>query len=172
MKLDAAEIDDPNHSRRLVDNNFVGRAAGRKRQRDSAQPLRMILRRTLLVEHLALGPVDKTLQHDRTIANTGERAGRDRQVILDELEFGELRVEREIWLVRIRDANFASVDRQNFFLGFCHGSEWFRHVDEVTGDSGRHVRGKRRRTALDVTALLIERRQFFAKADDKDVHRV
>src|SRR5690348_15333093 len=96
MKLDAAKINDPDKSCRIINHHFIGRAPGWKRQSDGAQPLGMILGRTLLIKHLPFGTVDKTLQHDRSIANTGERARYDRQVILDELEFGELRVEREV----------------------------------------------------------------------------
>ena len=131
----------------------------------------MILRRTLLVEDFALRAVDEAFQHDGPIANTGERACRNRQVILDELEFGELRVEREVRLIRIRNANLAPVDRQYFFFSLGHGSQGFRHVDEVGGDFCRHVRGERRCAVFAVTTLLIERRQLIAQTDDEDIHR-
>jgi hypothetical protein len=38
----------------------------------------MILRRAFLIKHLSLGAVDEALQHDRAIANAGERARCDR----------------------------------------------------------------------------------------------
>lgn len=172
MKLDATEIDDPDKSRRIVYNNFISRASRRKRQRNGAQPLRMILRRALLVEDLTLGAVDETLQHDGSIANARKRARCDRQIILNELEFGELRVEREVRLVRIRNANLAPVDRQYFFFSLGHGSQRFRHVDEMGRNFRRHVFGEWACTVLDVTALFVERRQLVAKTDDDDIHRV
>src|SRR5215213_10851689 len=73
-------------------------------------------------------------------------------------------------LIGVRDADLAAVDRQYFFLRLGHGSQGFRHVDEVTGDSGWHVFRERRCTALDVPALLIKRWQILTKIDDKDVH--
>jgi hypothetical protein len=42
--------------------------------------------------YLTLRAIDKSFQHDRPIANARKRAGRDRQVILDKLEFCKLRL--------------------------------------------------------------------------------
>src|SRR5262249_887133 len=55
VKLNAAEIDNPNKSSLIINHNFVSSAPGWKRQRYRAQPLGMILRRALLVENLTLG---------------------------------------------------------------------------------------------------------------------
>ena len=120
MQLDAAEVDDPRESRRIVDDDFLRRASRRKRERDRAQPVGTLLRRALLIERLALGAVDEALEHDRPIANAVERAVGDREVVLHEVELRELDVSREVRLVRIRDPDLATVDRQDlsgFFLG-------------------------------------------------------
>ena len=86
VQLDAAEVDDPGEARRVVDDDLLGGAARRERQRHGAQPVRPLLGRALLVERLALGAVDEALEHDRPIADAGERARRDRQVVADEVE--------------------------------------------------------------------------------------
>jgi hypothetical protein len=55
-----------------------------------------------------------TLRPDETIPDTGESARRDRQVIAHEIEFRELGLLGKIRLVGVGDADFASLDRQNF----------------------------------------------------------
>ena len=74
MQLDAAEVDDPGEARRVVDDDLLGGAPRRKRQRHRAQPVGPLLGRALLVEGLALGAVDEALEHDRAVADAGERA--------------------------------------------------------------------------------------------------
>ena len=90
MQLDAAEVDDPREPRGVVDDDLLRRAARGKRQRDRAQPVGPLVRRALLVERLALGAVDESLEHDRPIADAGDRARRDGQVVVHELELREL----------------------------------------------------------------------------------
>ena len=46
--------------------------------------------RALLIERLAFGAVDEALEHDRAIADSGERARRDREVVAHEVELREL----------------------------------------------------------------------------------
>ena len=74
MQLDAAEVDDPREAGRVVDDDLLGGAPRRKRQRHRAQPRRPVVGRALLIEGLALGAVDEALEHDRPIADAGERA--------------------------------------------------------------------------------------------------
>ena len=79
MQLDAAEVDDPGEAGGVVDDHLLGGAPRRKRQRHGAQPVRPLRRGALLIEGLALGAVDEALEHDRAIADAGERARRHRQ---------------------------------------------------------------------------------------------
>ena len=77
-------------------------------------------RRALLVEGLALGAVDEALEHDRAVADAGERTLGDGEVVADEVELRELRLAREVGLVRVRDAHLAARDREDLrrlFLG-------------------------------------------------------
>ena len=120
MQLDAAEVDDPREPRRVVDDDFFRCAARRKRQRDGAQPRGPLGGRALLIERLAFGAVDEALEHDRTIADAGESARRDRQVVAHEVELRELRLLGEIRLVGVGDTDLASVDRQNLGCVFLH----------------------------------------------------
>ena len=113
MQLDAAEVDDPGEAGRVVDHDLLGGAPGRKGERHRPQPLRPLLGRALLVERLALGAVDEALQHDRPIADAAQRAGRHREVVADEVELRELRLPREIGLVRVGDPDLAPVDREH-----------------------------------------------------------
>jgi hypothetical protein len=77
---------------------------------------------TLLIEGFAFGPVDETLEDERTILDSGERAGGDGEIVADEVEFGELGLTREIRLVGVGYADFAPLDGKQ--LGgwiFGHG---------------------------------------------------
>ena len=123
MQLDAAEVDDPRQSSGVVDDELLGGAPRGKRQCDGAQPLGPLVRRALLVERLGLGAVDESLEDERPIANAGDRARRDGQIVLHELELRELGLAREVRLVRIGDLDVAPRDRQHFRrLENDHGS--------------------------------------------------
>ena len=78
MELDAAQIDDPGEPGRIVDYHLFRGSARRKSQRYRTQPRRPPARRTLLIKHFALCPVDETFQNQRTILDSGESARRDR----------------------------------------------------------------------------------------------
>ena len=124
MQLDAAEVDNPRQPRRVVDHDLLGRAPRRKRQRHRAQPRRPLVGRALLVERLALGAVDEALEHDRPIADAAERAVRDRQVVANQVQLGELRLLRKIGLAGMGDADLAPAHVQDLgilFLG--HGAK-------------------------------------------------
>ena len=70
MQLDAAKIYDPCQPRSVIDNDFFRGAARRKRERDRPQPLGTLRRCALLVEGLAFGAVDVSLEDERTIADS------------------------------------------------------------------------------------------------------
>ena len=101
MQLDASQIDDPCQPRGIIDDDFFRSAARRERERDRSQPRGALRWRALLIKRLAFGAVDESLEDERTIADSGERARRDRQVVADEIEFRELGLLREVQLVRI-----------------------------------------------------------------------
>ena len=90
MQLDAAEIDDPGETGGIVDHHLLGGASRGNGERHGAEPVGPLVRRALLIEWLALGAVDEALEHERAIADAGERAGRHRQVIPHEVELREL----------------------------------------------------------------------------------
>ena len=131
MQLDAAEIDDPGEAGGVVDDDLFRGSAGGKRERDGSQPGGRLSGRALLVERLALRAVDETLQHDRTIADAGERARRDRQIVAHEIELCELRFAREVGLLRVRDAHLAPFDGNQFdiiILGHGDKLKWVRSL--------------------------------------------
>lgn len=68
-----------------------------------------------MVERLAFRAVDKTLQHNRAVSNTGQRSGRDGQVVLHDVQLRQADLFREIELVRVSDTNLLPVNRE--YLG-------------------------------------------------------
>ena len=100
MQLDAAQIDDPGEPRRIVDDHLFGGAARRERQRHRSQPRRPLGGRALLIKGLALGAVHEALEHDGTISDSGQSAGRDRKVVTHQVEFRDFGLLRKIQLVR------------------------------------------------------------------------
>ena len=81
--------------------------------------------RALLVERLALSAVDVALQHDRTIADAAERAGRDREVVADEVELGEFGLGGEIQFVGMGNPDLAPLDGEQL------GCFFLRHDDSL-----------------------------------------
>jgi hypothetical protein len=49
-----------------------------------------------LIKRVALGAIHKALEHDRPVANAGDRAIGDREVIANEVELRELDSAREV----------------------------------------------------------------------------
>ena len=89
MELDAAKVHHPRQPRRIVHDNLLGSAARRKGEGDGAEPRRALVRRALLVERLALGAVHEALEDDGPVANAGDRARGDGEVVAHDLELGE-----------------------------------------------------------------------------------
>ncbi len=115
VQVETAEIDDPGEPRRVVDDDLVGRPAGRERQGDRAQPLRPVVRRPLLEERLARGAVDEPLQGHRAAAGAGQRSGCHREVVAHEVELGRPdRLEED--LARIGDHDVVISDPENLLL--------------------------------------------------------
>ena len=110
MEFDASEIDDPCKTRRIVDDNFFGRAPGGKGKRHGSQPFWPLCRGALLIEGLLLGTVHEALQDERAIPNSCQSAVRNREVVPHEFELGDLDFPGEVRLARMRDADLTSGD--------------------------------------------------------------
>src|SRR5688572_302489 len=110
MQLDASQVHHPRQTRRAIDDDLLRGAAGGKRERHRLQPRRPAFRRALLVEWLALGAVYEAFEHEGSIPDAGDRARRDGEVILNQLELRELHLSREVRLVRIGDPDLVTLD--------------------------------------------------------------
>ena len=136
MQLDASQVHDPRETGGIVHDDFFGGSPRRKRERDRSQPRRPAFRRALLIERLALGAIHEALEHERPIADPGDRARRDREVILHDVELRELDAAREVRLVRIRDPNLAPFDREHLGRFFLRHRYAAREVTEIAAHSG------------------------------------
>ena len=86
VQVDAAEVHHPGELRGVADHDLLGGAARGEAQLHHLDPRRPRRGRALLVEELALGPVDVALQRHRAIAHAAQRAVGDGEVVADELE--------------------------------------------------------------------------------------
>ena len=114
MQLDAAQIDDPGKSGRIIHHELFGGPSGRKRQSDRMQPSGPVGGCAFLVKGLSFSAVYEALENQRAITDAAQRTLRYRQVIAYEIKFRELRLFRKIWLVRVRNADLPALNRQQF----------------------------------------------------------
>ncbi len=112
VQVDAAEVHDPEELRRVAHDDLPRGAARRERELHRLDPVGVLLRRALLVEGLALRAVDISLQDDRTPGDPAQRAVRDREVVLREVELRVARA-REEDLVGVRDRDLAAGGFEN-----------------------------------------------------------
>ena len=89
VQFDAAKVYDPGKPSGVIDNDFFCGSSGWERQDDCAQPWRPLLWRALLIKCLRLSAVDETLEDDRPVANSSQRARRNGKIILNEFELGD-----------------------------------------------------------------------------------
>ena len=81
----------------------------------------MVGRGALLVEGLGFGAVDEALEDDGTVADSVQCAGRDGEVVADEVELRELGLFGEVELAGVGDADFVPVDGEQLdVFGFFH----------------------------------------------------
>ena len=107
VEVNTAQVDHPYQLRGITHHDLAGGPARREAQLDRLDPVRPAVRRSLLEERLALGPVHEPLERHRAPMDTADRAVRDREVVADEVD---LRVAstREEDLVRVADRHFPS----------------------------------------------------------------
>ena len=92
VQFDATQIDDPGKPSRVIDDDLFRSSARREREGNCSQPWRPLSGRTLLIKRLTLGAVDETLQNNRTILDSGERARRNGQIVAHKIEFRDSRL--------------------------------------------------------------------------------
>ena len=115
IEVEAAEVHHPGETRRVVDDDLVGRPAGRERQGDRAQPLGPVVRRALLEERLARGAVHEALERHRPAAGAGQGARGHGEVVADEVQLGRPdRLEED--LARVGDHDLAITDAEDLLL--------------------------------------------------------
>ena len=99
MQLDAPEVHDPRQPRGVVDHDLLGGAPGGERQRRRPQPVRPRARaRASGRTPRPSAPSTKRLSTIGRSRMPPQRAGRDREVVADDVELGELRLPREVGL--------------------------------------------------------------------------
>ena len=92
MELDTAQVNDPCEPRRIMHDYLFRSTARRERERHSPQPRRTVGGRTLLIKRLALGAVNKALENDGTVLYSGQRSGRDREVVANDIQLRKFRL--------------------------------------------------------------------------------
>src|SRR5580700_49148 len=86
VQFDTTQIYDPSKPRRIIDNDLFGCSTRWKRQGNGSQPGGALSGRSLLIERFTLGAVDETLENDRTITDSGERARGNGDVVADKFQ--------------------------------------------------------------------------------------
>src|ERR1700722_10983354 len=110
MQLDASKVYNPRKSGAIIDDDFFRSAARRERERYRSQPRRAPGWCALLIEGLTFGAVDISLEDKRTVADSDQRARRDRQVVADQIQFRELRLFREVKFFRVANPDLVPID--------------------------------------------------------------
>src|SRR4051812_9745183 len=112
MQLDTTQVHDPKQTCNVIDHQFLGGLARWERERYAADPLRARFRRALLVKRCGFCAIDEALEHDWAPGDATQGALRDARVVLDQLQLRELQLLGEVELLRVRDAQFATRDRE------------------------------------------------------------
>ena len=115
VEVDAAEVADPGEARGVIDDDLVGGPAGREGQGRGPDELGQVLRRPLLEERLARGPIDEALEGHRPATGAAQGALGDRLVVGDEVQLGVAGL-GEIDLARVRDGHVVPVDPEDLLL--------------------------------------------------------
>src|SRR5262245_73291 len=121
IEVDAPEVDDPQQLRRVTYDDLAGRTSGRKAELDGLDPVRVLVRRPLLEERLALGAVHVALEDDRTPGDSPDGPLGDRRVVSGQIELG-VAGPREEDLLGVGDRDLAARNLQDDLprLGHTH----------------------------------------------------
>ena len=106
VQVDAAEVDDPEQRRQVLDHREIDHAARAVRDRAGLDPLGPRRRRALHEERLAGGAVGIALHHHRPIDQVRQQHRRDVGVVLQQVALGEAELGPER-LVEVGQLDFA-----------------------------------------------------------------
>ena len=115
VQLDAAEVRDPREPGGVRDDGEVRVPPARKVDPERVQPVRMRLRNALLVEEKPVHAVRVALHLHRPAAHVVEHAGRDVDVVLDQVALRQPGL-REEDLVQVGEADVAAADAHAAFF--------------------------------------------------------
>ncbi len=90
VQLNATQVHNPGKSGSVVHDELFRCSAGWKSQRNRAKPIRMVGGSALLIERLAVGSVNESLEHQRPIYDSAESSVRDGQVVSNHIELRKL----------------------------------------------------------------------------------
>ena len=89
VEVDAAEVDEPEQRRQVLDDREVDHAARAVRDRAGLDPRRPRRRRALHEERLAVGAVGIALHHHRAVGEVRQQHRRDVGVVLEQVALGD-----------------------------------------------------------------------------------
>ena len=113
VEVDAAQIDRPGQSGRVMDDGLFGRGASRVTQFGDVDPVGPLLRGALLEDGFLVDPLDEPLEDHRPPGHSAQGAVGDGQVVVDQVELGEAGLPVRVWedhLVGVGDLDLASAD--------------------------------------------------------------
>lgn len=111
IEIDAAEIDDPEQRRQVVDHREVDDVAGVVRDPAGADPVRPRRGGALHEEELAGGAVGIPLHHHRAIGDVREQQRGHVGVVLDQVAFGDAALGPEQF-VEVGEPDIAAIDAE------------------------------------------------------------
>ena len=111
MKLYAAEVDDPDQPRGVVDDNLFRNAAGREGQGHGAQPIRPVGWGALLIKDIPFRAIYEAFENDGAVPNSPQGPFCDGQVISGDLKLRELGLSGEVGLGGMSDPDLTALDR-------------------------------------------------------------
>src|SRR5215203_4954158 len=104
IEVEATQIHDPCQLCRVAEHDLVGGPARWERELDCLYPFWPVVGRALLKEGLLVGAVDEALEGHRPATGAAQRAVRDRQVVIDQIDLGVAGLRKEdLFRVAYRD---------------------------------------------------------------------
>ena len=131
VEVDHREVRRPDHLRELGDAELVGVPPGRKRDPRRLDPLRMVLRHALLVDHLAGHAFGEPPQLRRALVQRPHDPLPDRDVVLGEVA---------LRLARLREEHLVGVRQLDDALPHLELDERARHARDASDGTLIHSR--------------------------------